>query len=377
MNEKKSPHADAPLTGEPDRTRAKPVALIPAFRPDDRFPELVAALAGRAELGGIVIIDDGSGPDFAGIFAQAARTPGVELLRHAVNRGKGAALKTGLNEVLLRFPEAAGVVTADADHQHRVEDIARVAAALTERPEALVLGCREFSGEVPLRSRLGNRLTRGLLRWVEGLSVTDTQTGLRGVPRAFIPQLLRIPAERYEFELEMLLACRRTGRGIIEVPIATVYLSGNRASHFNPVRDSMRIYFVLFRYAIVSLLTALVDNAVFAAVFLVRPDLLAAMVGGRLVACLFNFFMNRTTVFYSRNPLSSSMIRYLGLVVFSGTIGYFLIDWAVRAGLAGAIPAKIAVESLLFVFNFAVQRVFVFPPPSGVECAGRARPPGV
>jgi len=357
-----APNADVPLTDAPDRTQAGPVALIPAYRPDGRFPELVATLAARPELGGILVVDDGSGPDFAGIFAQAAGIPGVRLVRHAVNRGKGAALKSGFNEFLLRFPESPGVVTADADHQHRVEDVARVAATLAARPEAVVLGCRDFGGDVPWRSRLGNRLTRALLRWVEGLSVSDTQTGLRGLPRDFLPVLLRIPAERYEFELEMLLACRRTGRALAEVPIATVYQDGNRASHFNPVLDSMRIYFVLFRYVIVSLLTALVDNAMFAAVFLVRPDIMAAMIGGRLVACLFNFCMNRTTVFYSRNPLGSSMIRYLGLVFFSGTIGYFLIDWAVRAGLAGAIPAKITVESLLFIFNFAVQRVFVFPP---------------
>jgi glycosyltransferase involved in cell wall biosynthesis len=351
----------------PPAAGRKPPVLIPTYRPDARFPDLVAAIARLPEADGVVIVDDGSGPDYAATFAAAAGNPGVRLLRHAVNRGKGAALKTGLNDILLHQPDGPGIVTADADGQHRVEDIARVAAALTAAPDALVLGSRAFNGAVPLRSRIGNLLTRRLLAWVEGIRIRDTQTGLRGVPMAAVPLLLLIPAERYEFELEMLVAVRRSGRRIVEVPVATVYESSNRSSHFNPLLDSMRIYFVLFRYLIVSLLTAGVDNAVFAFVFLLHPGILTAMVAGRVVACLFNYLMNRSAVFMSRTPVRLSMPRYILLVVFSGTIGYFLIRAAVDSGFCTAIPAKLAVESILFIFNFAVQRVFVFPAPSAAS----------
>ncbi|HOT00850.1 MAG TPA: bifunctional glycosyltransferase family 2/GtrA family protein [Acidobacteriota bacterium] len=341
-----------------------PLVLIPAYRPDNRFADLVAGLSHRPEIAGVIIVDDGSGPEFAATFAAAIGLPNVRLLRHAVNRGKGAAIKTGLNEIMLHHPDVPGVVTADADGQHRPEDIVRVASALSSRPDTLVLGCRDFSGDIPWRSRIGNRLTRRLLRWIEGLSVSDTQTGLRGIPAGLIPALLAIPAERYEYELEMLLTAHRLRRNILEIPVATVYLERNVSSHFNPLTDSMRIYFVLFRYLIVSLLTALVDNAVFAATFLIHPGILAAMVAGRVVAGLFNYFMNRSAVFMSRAAIRQSMPRYILLVVFSGSIGYALIRTAVDMGLCGAIMAKLAVESVLFVFNFAVQKVFVFPPPA-------------
>ncbi len=342
----------------------RPLVLIPAFRPDDHFAELVIGLSRRHEIAGVIIVDDGSGPEFAATFAAVIGQSNVRLLRHAVNRGKGAALKTGLNEVLLHHPDVPGVVTADADGQHLIDDIARVAAALTGRTGTLVLGCRDFSGDVPLRSRIGNRLTRRLLRWTEGLSISDTQTGLRGIPASLIPALLAIPADRYEFELEMLLSAHRLQCDIVEIPIATVYLERNLASHFNPLTDSMRIYFVLFRYLIVSLLTALVDNAVFAVAFLIHPGILTAMIAGRLVAGLFNYFMNRSAVFMSRTAIRQSMPRYILLVVFSGSIGYALIRTAVDMDLCGAIVAKLVVESVLFVFNFAVQKVFVFPPPA-------------
>lgn len=349
-----------PLAAMPSR----PLVLIPAYRPDDRFAELVADLSRRQEIAGVIIVDDGSGPEFAATFAAAIGQPNVRLLRHAVNRGKGAAIKTGLNEIMLHHPEVPGVVTADADGQHLPEDIVRVAVALTGRPDTLVLGCRDFSGDVPLRSRIGNRLTRRLLRWTEGLSISDTQTGLRGIPAGLIPALLAIPADRYEYELEMLLAAHRLRRGIAEIPVATVYMERNLSSHFNPLTDSMRIYFVLFRYLIASLLTAVVDNAVFAVAFLIHPGILAAMVAGRIVAGLFNYFMNRSAVFMSRTAIRQSMPRYLLLVVFSGSIGYALIRTAVDMNLCGAIVAKLVVESVLFVFNFAVQKVFVFPPPA-------------
>ena len=122
--------------------------------------------------------------NFAATFAAAARFPNVQLLRHAVNLGKGAALKTAFNYVLCAMPDAAGVVTADADGQHAPEDIARVAEALAAQPDALVLGARAFGADVPLRSRFGNIVTRGIMHALLGRKLADTQTGLRGIPAA-------------------------------------------------------------------------------------------------------------------------------------------------------------------------------------------------
>ena len=221
-------------------------ALIPALNPPPDLADVVASLAGEA-FAAVVVVDDGSAGAYRERFEQVARLPGVTVLRHAANQGKGAALRTGLRHVLGAHPGGVGVVTADADGQHRPPDIRNVADALCADPEALVLGVRRFGPRVPLRSRIGNRLTRFLFRRFTGLDVSDTQTGLRGIPMGFIPHLLELSGAGYEFELEMLIACGNTGRRVREVPIRTVYEPGNPTSYFRPFADSLRIYRVLFR----------------------------------------------------------------------------------------------------------------------------------
>jgi glycosyltransferase involved in cell wall biosynthesis len=186
--------------------------LIPAYRPSAGLIDLVRDLAARG-MPAILIVDDGSGPGFRGIFDRVAELPKVQVLRHAVNLGKGAALKTGIHHALGEFPELTGVVTADADGQHHPADIERVAAVLTENPDALVLGCRTFDDAVPLRSRFGNILTRRLMQLLIGASLQDTQTGLRGIPAAMFAPLLRVEARGYEFELEMLIAWKHQPDG--------------------------------------------------------------------------------------------------------------------------------------------------------------------
>src|ERR1035441_6972792 len=132
--------------------------LIPAYRPSASLPDVVRALAAKA-VPAIVIVDDGSGPEYRDVFARAPAFPNVHMLRHATNLGKGAALKTGINYALCTFPGLVGIVTADADGQHHPDDIVRIADTLLARPDCLVLGSRTFHGDVPFRSRFGNSLT--------------------------------------------------------------------------------------------------------------------------------------------------------------------------------------------------------------------------
>jgi putative flippase GtrA len=310
----------------------------------------------------VVVVNDGSGPGFGDVFAQVSRIEGVHLLAHVVNLGKGAALKTGLNYAACAFPESVGVVTADADGQHTVKDILRTVEALWERPQQLVLGVRGFEGDVPFRSKLGNVLTRRILRVVTGQKISDTQTGLRGIPMDFISTLVRLRPNGYDFELEVLLACKRTMRSVSEIAIETVYLDGNRSSHFNPLLDSMRISFLLIRFAAVSFSTAVIDNLVFLAAFHVLSHVLASMVVGRFVAGLFNYYMNKTSVFHAHVRESRALPRYwLSMVVF-GAVSYGFINVLMSFGFAVA-SAKLCAETILFAFSFVVQRDFIFTAP--------------
>ncbi len=336
--------------------------LIPAYRPSEGLIELVRDLAGRG-IPAILVVDDGSGPEFRGLFDRIAELPNVRLLHHSVNLGKGAALKTGLHHALDEFPKLHGVVTADADGQHHPEDIERVAARLMEQPGALVLGARTFDAAVPLRSRFGNLLTRRLMQALIGAKLQDTQTGLRGIPAGMFPQLLRLESRGYEFELEMLIAARQTGVPMVEVPIRTIYEPGNTSSHFNPLVDSMKIYFVLLRFSSVSLMTALLDNLVFYFVWKRTGMVLESQIAGRLVAVLFNYSMVRRTVFASREGHRVLLPKYLMLVGASGTASYLGIRFLTARFGVNAMPAKIFVETLLFFVNFVIQRMFIFREP--------------
>lgn len=333
--------------------------LIPAYKPSSALITVVDELAaGGAKQ--IVVIDDGSGTEYGEVFARVGQSTAVTVLRHATNLGKGAALKTGLNHAACRYPSSSGVVTADADGQHLPGDILRVADELTQHPGCLVLGARQFSGTVPLRSRVGNLATRYLMRLLEGIALTDTQTGLRGIPTSMIPKLLRVDSRGYEFELDMLLTASRARMPIREVPIETVYIDGNASSHFNPLLDSMRIYFVLLRFAIASLLTAAVDYTVFALVYSRVPNVLVAQGAGRLVAVMFNYAAVKKAVFYSDQKHSEVLLRYLALVVVSGLVSYGLIQFLLGHLTSNVIQAKLMAESLVFIANFAIARQFVF-----------------
>lgn len=342
-----------------DLTSPRVAAVIPALDPPPSLLPLVQALGRSPLVHTIVVVDDGSRPGFEDRFQAAAAVPRVVLLRHAANRGKGAALKTGMAHAAA-LPGVVGVVTADADGQHAAADVLRVAEAMAARRD-VHLGVRAVGRDAPLRSRFGNALTRHVLRLVTGLALRDTQTGLRAIPAARLPELLALPDNGYDYEMDMLVACARRGYPVVEVPIETIYLEGNPTSHFSPVLDSLRIYYVLLRYVVSSLLSALVDNVVFVAAFGVTASILTAQVIGRVGGASVNYWLNRNQVFRSRAPGRRDLVRYLALVIGSGALSYGLIRGFVAAGLA-VLPSKLLAESLVFFGNFALQRTLVFPP---------------
>ena len=339
----------------------KTVLLIPAYQPGSELEFVIAEvqrLDGDGVVAAVVVVDDGSDSRSAAILARVAAMDGVTVLRHAVNLGKGAALKTGFNHCLVMWPEVGGVVTADADGQHAAADILMVAGRLAERPHVLVLGAREFPAHVPLRSRFGNILTRFVFLIFTGRRLRDTQTGLRGWPVEQCRESLRIPIQGYDFELEALVR----SRGVVteEVGIQTIYLDGNRASHFNPLRDSFRIYFVFLRYCGAALIAAGLDTLVFSIVYSRRGDVATSQAAGRIAAMCVTFMILRSVVFRSDAVPWLTFARYAGLVAFSGWVSYGLIELLRDQVRLPVLEAKLVAEGLLFLGNFAIQRQFIF-----------------
>lgn len=352
-------------------------AVVPSLSPDGRLETTVQGLleAGFAQ---VVLVDDGSGPAYAGRFAQLAKLPGVTLLTHPVNRGKGAALKTAFSWLLAHRPDCTGVVTVDGDGQHSPEDALACARAMRAQGR-VILGCRDFSRpEVPPRSRMGNRITGGVFRLLCGMAVSDTQTGLRAIPRRYLAQLTAVPGERYEYETNMLLALKDQSIPYGEVPIRTIYLEENRGSHFHTVRDSWRIYKLilahLFRYALSSLASAIADAGLFGLLTLLLAGVLggtaltaAATLGARGLSSLLNFTLNRRLVFRSRGPLLGSLARYYALALPLLLAQLVLTEGAFRTAGIGERQTALrtavyaAVMAVLFVGSYVVQHRWVFP----------------
>lgn len=335
------------------------VALIPAFEPDEHLVDLVHRL-GRSGFAAIIVVDDGSGPSCRLLFDPLERLPGVHVLRHAVNLGKGAALKTGLNHALCRFPDCIGVVTADADGQHDPVDIRRVADALAGPGGRLVLGARGFEGVTPWRSRLGNTLTRAAFHLLYGQKLRDTQTGLRGIPRDFIPVLLRLPASGYDFELDMLVVARYSGMRLKQLPIRTIYQEGNPTSHFHPILDSWRVYRVLLRYPAFALLTTFVDAGLFMSVFAWTGLALLAQGSARLAALMLNYRLNRRVVALLADGHERVWPRYLVGVGLGGAASYGLLSVLHEMLGFPVVVAKLTAEVSLFLINFSLMRDCVF-----------------
>jgi glycosyltransferase involved in cell wall biosynthesis len=342
--------------------------VIPAYEPDEKLIGLLEDLK-AAELSPVVVINDGSeGEEYDRIFDKA-RLLGAVVLSHAVNMGKGRALKNAMNYCLGEYPGLLGIVTADSDGQHKTEDITKCMKALVENPEDLILGVRDFaSAGVPARSLFGNRTTSVVMKILTGMSISDTQTGLRGIPSEFMKFLLTEKGERYEFETNMLLDTKELGINIREVPIETIYLEENKSSHFHPVRDSIRIYAGFLKFLFSSLSSSVLDVLLFGIFCSILKDMtlpigyiMLSTIMARVISAVYNFFINYKVVFKGKGSKAKAAVRYAILAVFIMLMSGFLVS-----SLHGVLPkvpefvVKIPVDCVLFLVSFMVQREVVY-----------------
>jgi dolichol-phosphate mannosyltransferase len=299
-------------------------------------------------------------PAYAPIFEEIGRVPRVHIIRQPSNQGKGSALKCGIEFILRAYPEISGIVTVDADGQHDPADVRKVCARFQENPDALVLGARCFEGHIPLRSKFGNQLTRRVMRAVLGHKLSDSQTGLRAIPNLLLRRALKMRGSRYEFELETLIAAKHMGVRILEEPIRTIYEPGNPTSHFHPVLDSMRIGYVLLRFSMIGILSAVLDNLVFYLLFRETGSIIGSQIGARIASIFFNYTAVRRAVFLSDESHRILLPRYLLLAGTSCLLSYTGIRALTSVLPVNVLLAKVVVETLLFTLNLFIQREWVF-----------------
>ena len=342
--------------------------IIPAYEPDEKLIALLQHLR-EAGIMHIVVVDDGSGNGYQALFEQAASISGCNVLTHAVNLGKGRALKTAFNFCLQEYPDMPGCVTADSDGQHTTKDILACMKKLWDNPEGLILGCRNFdAGDVPARSSFGNKCTRKVLSYLIGISVSDTQTGLRAIPVSFMEVLMNVKGERFEFETNMLIETKNRSIPILEVPVETIYIEENKTSHFNPIRDSVRIYMLFGKFLFSSLSSSVVDLVLFSLFcYLLKGQqwgsityIMTSTVFARVLSAVYNYSINYKVVFESRSSVGVTLAKYFLLAVVQMCCSALLVNFLYPLFGGAEVLVKIPVDVFLFFISFVIQREFVY-----------------
>lgn len=286
--------------------------------------------------------------------------------------GKGSALKTAFRYVLENYNDVIGVITADSDGQHTPECINMVKMTLKTYNEMLILGVRKFdTNDIPWKSKFGNLLTEKIFRFAFGKNISDTQTGLRGIPRKLMIDCLQIKSNRFEFEMEMLIHSVKNYE-IKEIPIETIYDSAqNHQTHFKPIIDSIKIYKILFKqlfkYTLSSFFSFLVDILLYTFLCYILKGytplwyVFISSILARLVSSIFNFYCNHNYVFQSNKLLRNTSVKYFCLsfcqmflsAVLTTIIVYQFINTHENI-------AKILVDFTLFFVSYCIQNRYIF-----------------
>ena len=344
----------------------KYAVLIPAYKPDEKFVDFVTLL--RKQNIPVVVVDDGSGEACSDFFVSAEKV-GCVVVHHEVNGGKGKALRTGFEEVIRLNSKGAGynyVVTADCDGQHDIKAITAVVEAaeeslLSEKGPAFIIGgrFRDEGEKIPFKSKLGNGFTRLVFKIATGLSIHDTQTGLRAIPETLFGEMLKIKGDRYEYEMNMLLQIKTWHVQYKEVPIKTIYYDNNAGTHFHPLRDSFLIISQILKFALSSMVSFLFDYVLFAILTIGFGWKYAiAYASARVLSGILNYILNAKVVFGKSSP--KSFVKYMcvwALILVLGSFGGQVINGYLHLP---KILCKLVVDLPLFCLSYWLQKRFVF-----------------
>lgn len=339
--------------------------IIPAYKPSEGMIDILKDMS-HDGYESIIVVDDGGGQTYSHIFDMAESIDGVTVLHHYINMGKGRALKTGINHYLNNANStSAGVVTADADGQHLPSDIEMIAQEIVKDTDTMVLGARRVDRSMPLRSKLGNSITRIVFRLVSGTRVYDTQTGLRGIPRAYLPEIMMLSGEKYEYEMSMLMELNNLKLSVKEMEIQTVYIDDNEGSHFNPIVDSWKIYKIILGYLMSSVFSAIVDIVLFSYFYfnVFTGNLLLAIISARVISSLVNFGINRQVLLPKHKEdrnIRRHLIKYYSLALIILVLSYSITYILVNVAGMNPVVSKIICDTLLFIVCFMVQKRYIF-----------------
>ena len=329
----------------------KLIVLIPSYEPDENLTKLIKNL-NKNKITSIVV-DDGSGKDYKEIFDNLD----TKVISYEINQGKGHALKEGYKYIKDNYKEYV-VVTMDSDGQHRIEDALNLYNYILKNDDTLVLGKRPRGEKTPLRSKVGNAITRFVFHLVSGQDVYDTQTGLRAFSNKLIDYMLEVKGERFEYEMNVLLYAKNNKIPIKELEIETIYIDNNSKSHFNAFKDSFKVYKEIIKFSLSGIISFLIDYILFIVFKVVLNNITIANVIARAISSTINYIINKNIVFKSNKNIAKSLLEYYGLVIFILLINTLLLN--LLSIIINPILAKLIVEIVLFIISWLVQKILIF-----------------
>ena len=336
--------------------------IIPCFNPTKKIESIINKLHRKFE-GNIILIDDGNTTKNKKYLQSIAnKNIRVKLLNHAVNLGKGAAIKTALNYILTNFKKFKACITVDADGQHDFSDIFSIfehTKKLQKNKKCLVLGCRNITKKNPFKSYIGNLVSNKIFSYLLNFKFHDTQTGLRGFNRRFALMSFKIENNKFDFETEQLILARKHGARINQYPIQTIYFDKNNKTTFDPLIDSFKIYFLILKQLLISIFFSIFDFIIFYKT-INEDNIIEANLIARSIILSFHFFLLKNFVYNSSNGFLRLFLFYLIFVYLIGFISsltqiYLSSVYGVDRNLS-----KIIIESLLFFINFSFIKTIIF-----------------
>lgn len=371
--------------------------ILPVLNPDEKFAAFVQKLVAEG-FQNIIVVNDGSAPEYVHFFEEAAVNPQVTLLTHEVNKGKGAGLKTAFRHLFENRPDIDVAITCDGDGQHTTDSMKVCLDAYEQHPGYVIIGGRDFNNaDIPPRSRFGNKVSSVVYRFTCGIKLRDTQTGLRVIPASCFEQFSQLKGDRYEYETQMLIELVNRKIPYLEVPIETIYIDDNESSHFNPLKDSWKIYKVVlsyfFKFILSSISSWVVDIGVYwitiaicGSVWNLKDSIgestslasallnhtwnqniaavLIATLTSRVISSIVNFIINRKVVFKDSANVRKTATKYFILAFCQMIASFLLVDLLANGVLHVTgflnVLIKCIVDMCLFVFSYGIQRKWVF-----------------
>ena len=358
--------------GDLDKEYSRIPILIPAYRPDNSLLRLLRELDSM-KLRKVVVVDDGSGAEFARIFDHISNEYGCKVVHHSVNLGKGRAIKTGFNYIMCHYPEALGCVTTDCNGSFLPEDIKKIVDTLIGNPSELIMGSRVLKGSADYvgKAVTGYKVLQLSFKYLVGFEIHDPQCVLRGIPISYMKKLMNVWGEGYEFDTKMITSCKKFQVGVREVGLSTKYEKRRNVYKYRTIKDNIPIYLTFASYIFTSIIATVVDLVLFQVLkglfnnisVLDDTAMYIPIATGlaRTVSAFVNYKLNLRLVFRNKKNSIKTLRKWIMLVIVQAaisaaavTIIHTLLPWTEE------VLIKVPVDFILFFLSYYVAKEKVY-----------------